>query len=91
MKYSDQAYNNRRMDERRAAGKLIDPAMAEIEWCWGLTLDPYYDGFEMPPECRQIGRGDSHAPPAPTSGSISAIFQTRRETRFGIASTRARS
>ena len=55
MKYSDQAYNNR-MDERRAAGILIDPAMAGIEWCWGLTLDPYHDGFEMPPECRQIGR-----------------------------------
>jgi hypothetical protein len=44
------------MDERRAAGKLIDPATAEIEWRYAQTLDPYGDGLELTPEEQQVGR-----------------------------------
>jgi hypothetical protein len=46
----------RRMEERRAAGKLIDPATARV-WCHGvLMLDPYGDGLNIEPEDRCVGR-----------------------------------
>jgi hypothetical protein len=46
----------RRMEERRAAGLLIDPSTAEIE-CWHAQLeDPYDDGLPLLPQTEQIGR-----------------------------------
>lgn len=41
--------------ERLAAGRLIDPATAEIMWWWAETLDPYGDGG-LPPEAQCVGR-----------------------------------
>jgi hypothetical protein len=40
---------------RKEAGLRIDPATAEITWCWGQVMDPY--GVEnLPKECWQVGR-----------------------------------
>jgi hypothetical protein len=47
---------DRRMEERRAAGLLIDPSTAEINWTYALTLDPYGDGLPLHPEEEQSGR-----------------------------------
>jgi hypothetical protein len=41
--------------ERLAAGRLIEPATAEITWWWGQTMDPYGDGC-LPAELEQTGR-----------------------------------
>ena len=55
MKYND-AEHKKLMDERRAAGKLIDPATAVITWHWAQVLDPYGDGLEIPEEGDCVGR-----------------------------------
>ena len=47
---------DRRMEERRAAGVLLDPSTAEIDWNWAQTLDPYGDGLPLLPQAEQIGR-----------------------------------
>lgn len=47
---------HRRMEERRAAGLLIDPSTAEIDWNYAQTLDPYGDGLPLLPQEEQIGR-----------------------------------
>jgi hypothetical protein len=47
---------NRRMEERRAAGLLLDPSTAEIDWNYAQTLDPYGDGLPLLPQEEQIGR-----------------------------------
>jgi hypothetical protein len=47
---------DRRMEERRAAGLLIDPSTAEIEWWYAQTGDPYNDGLPLLPQAEQIGR-----------------------------------
>jgi hypothetical protein len=42
---------DRRMEERRAAGLLIDPTTAEVLCVYAETLDPYGDGLPLlPPE-----------------------------------------
>ncbi|MET4449379.1 hypothetical protein ABIB75_007693 [Bradyrhizobium sp. GM2.2] len=41
---------------RKRAGLEIDPAIAEIMWTHGLTLDPYGVRSDLPEELRQIGR-----------------------------------
>jgi hypothetical protein len=47
----------RRMEERRAAGLLIDPTTAEIDWSYVEGLDPYGDGLPLlPHEEELIGR-----------------------------------
>jgi hypothetical protein len=46
----------RRMEERRAAGLLLDPSTAEIDWNYAQTLDPYGDGLPLLPQEEQIGR-----------------------------------
>jgi hypothetical protein len=46
----------RRMEERRAAGKLIDPATARVWWQHAMLMDPYGDGLEIGEEYRCIGR-----------------------------------
>jgi hypothetical protein len=47
---------DRRMEERRAAGLLIDPSTAEIEWRYASTLDPYGDLLPLLPRAEQVGR-----------------------------------
>ena len=44
------------MEERRAAGLLINPSTAEIDWNYAQTLDPYGDGLPLLPRAEQIGR-----------------------------------
>lgn len=51
-----EAEYNRRMEERRAAGLLIDPSTAEIDWIYAQTLDPYGDNLPLLPEEEQVGR-----------------------------------
>jgi hypothetical protein len=47
---------DRRMEERRTAGLLIDPSTAEIG-CWHAEIeDPYNDGLPFLPQASQIGR-----------------------------------
>lgn len=47
---------NRRMDERRTAGLLLDPSTAVIDWNYAQTLDPYGDGLPLLPQEEQVGR-----------------------------------
>ena len=47
---------DRRMEERRAAGLLIDPSTAEIDWCYARTFDPYGDRLPLLPQAEQVGR-----------------------------------
>jgi hypothetical protein len=47
---------DRRMEERRAAGLLLDPSTAEIDWNYAQTLDPYGDGLPLLPREDQVGR-----------------------------------
>jgi hypothetical protein len=51
-----QAEYDRLMEERRAAGLLLDPSTAEIDWNYAQTLDPYDDGLPLLPQAEQIGR-----------------------------------
>jgi hypothetical protein len=53
--YTNAEYK-RRMEERRAAGLLIDPSTAEIHWHYTQILDPYGDGLPLLPEEEQVGR-----------------------------------
>jgi hypothetical protein len=69
----------RRMEERRAAGLMLDPSTAEIDWNYGQTLDPYGDGLPLLPHEDQAVN-ISRALLTPTSGSVFTIFPTRRET-----------
>jgi hypothetical protein len=47
---------DRRTEERRAAGLLIDPSTAEIDWNYAQTFDPYGDGLPLLPLEEQVGR-----------------------------------
>jgi hypothetical protein len=47
---------DRRMEERRAAGLLLDPSTAEIGWNYAQTLDPYSDRLPLLPQEEQVGR-----------------------------------
>lgn len=40
----------------RIAGQQIDPNTAEVDWIYGLTLDPYGVYPDLPEEYRQVGR-----------------------------------
>jgi hypothetical protein len=46
----------RRMEERRAAGLLIDPSTAVIGWWYARCFDPYTDGIPVPPGFATFGR-----------------------------------
>lgn len=41
---------------RKAAGRKIDPATAEVTWTYGQTMDPYGIDPSLPDELQQIGR-----------------------------------
>jgi hypothetical protein len=41
---------------RKEAGLKIDPATAEVDWCYGQILDPYEVDPNLPEECYQVGR-----------------------------------
>jgi hypothetical protein len=47
---------DRRMEERRIAGLLIDPSTAEIGRWAAETLDPYNDGLPLLPQHELVGR-----------------------------------
>jgi hypothetical protein len=55
MKYTSQQYREFEQ-ERVAAGKLIDPATAEMRWGWAQVLDPYGILGDLSPEEKCIGR-----------------------------------
>jgi len=56
MKYNSDEYRSFEQ-ERRAAGKLIDPATAEMTWGWAQVLDPYgVLGGDLPEEAHCVGR-----------------------------------
>jgi hypothetical protein len=44
------------LDERKREALLIDQATAEVDWCFGLTLDPYGVIPDLPEELQQVGR-----------------------------------
>lgn len=44
------------LEVRRAAALTIDPATAETDWIYALTLDPYGVRTDLPKEFRQVGR-----------------------------------
>ena len=41
---------------RKEAALKIDPETAEVDWTYGLTLDPYGVYPDLPEEYRQVGR-----------------------------------
>jgi hypothetical protein len=41
---------------RKEAGLKIDPATAEVEWLYALTLDPYGIGLDIPEEYQCVWR-----------------------------------
>jgi hypothetical protein len=42
--------------ERAEAAERINPATAVVWWDYRPTLDPYLDGWPLPPELQQVGR-----------------------------------
>ena len=44
------------LDERKREALLIDPATAEVDWCYGQTGDPYGIIPDLPEELQQVGR-----------------------------------
>lgn len=55
MKYDSEEYREFEQ-EVRDAGKLIDPATAEMMWQWRQVLDPYGVGLDIPEEGNCVGR-----------------------------------
>ena len=45
------------MVARKAEGLRIDPATAEVDWCYVQIDDPYGLHDNLPPECDCVGRG----------------------------------
>ena len=45
------------LEDRKEAGKLIDPDRAEVDWWYIRSLDPYGIYPDLPPEADQVGRG----------------------------------
>ncbi len=41
---------------RKEVGLRIDPEIAEVEWWYAQTLDPYGVDPDLPEECQQVGR-----------------------------------
>jgi hypothetical protein len=55
MKYNSEEYRKFEQ-ERKAAGKLIDPATAEMTVDWAQVLDPYGVLDDLPDEANCVGR-----------------------------------
>ena len=55
---SEKAEDEQWLAIRKEAGLKIDPETAEVDWGYGLDLDPYgvYDEWELPAEFHQVGR-----------------------------------
>src|SRR5262249_22229292 len=41
---------------RKEVGLHIDPMMAEVEWIYAQTLDPYRDDLDLAEDYQQVGR-----------------------------------
>ena len=41
---------------RKEEALKIDPATAQVEWWFALTVDPYGVYSDLPEECQQVGR-----------------------------------
>ena len=41
---------------RKEEAPKIDPSIAEVEWRYAYTLDPYCVCPDLPAECKQVGR-----------------------------------
>jgi hypothetical protein len=83
----------RRMKERCAAGLLIDPSTAEIDWDYAQTLDPYDDGLPLLPVHEQVGREYfACAPGSAIWVSVSDLPETTRAAIWKrLRTRRARS
>ena len=62
-----------RRENRREAGRKIDPASAFVTVAHRDLLDPYDDGDFIPPEVRCLGAVEFARAPDSTSGSTSPI------------------
>ena len=45
----------RLLASRKEAGLKIDPETAEVDWEYGLDMDPY-GVYSLPEECQHVGR-----------------------------------
>ena len=69
---------------RRAEGRKIDPATAEVDWRYAQVLDPYGVCPDLPEECDCIGREYfARHGPAVKFGSSLEIYQTRHVRSCG--------
>jgi hypothetical protein len=78
---SDKAEIEQWLAIRKEVGLKIDPETADVDWGYGLDLDPYdvCDEWELPEEFHQVGRQRWARSPGATSGSILAICPMRSE------------
>ena len=82
MKYDSEQYRKFKQ-ERTAAGKLIDPATAEMTWHYAQVQDPYGVLEDLPKRNTASVAYISCARPTVTFGSISAICPRQHATSFG--------
>jgi hypothetical protein len=68
---------------RKQAGLEIDQATAEVDWCYGLTLDPYGIYPDLPEEYQQVGREYFARAQGATYGCTSAISRTKPVRHYG--------
>jgi hypothetical protein len=71
------------IEAKRAEGRLIDSATAEVTWIYARTLDPY--GVlerELTDEEKDVGR-QRFAARVPITGSVSTICRRPRASRYG--------
>jgi len=73
----------RRMEKRRAAGLLINPATAEIGWWYARYFDPYEDGLPLFPEQAHVSDRECFAR-APDSDIWVFIDDLPKETGDAI-------
>jgi hypothetical protein len=62
---SEKAEEEQSLAIRKEAGLKIDPKTAEVDWSYGLDLDPYgiCDEWELPEEFDQVGHQRSACSP----------------------------
>jgi hypothetical protein len=74
---------------RKEAGLKIDPETAEVDWTYGLTLDPYGVLPELPEEYRQTGREYFARSPESDVWSTFMTSPRRLATRCGGSTWRS--